>query len=243
MFKQLAMVAFAATLSFSTAHAAVVSTVIDDYQDNTIGLGSFGSETLLDSSFAGSVSSITGQVMNFSDFADTRDIELTRTNGSDFDASTKIDNQTLIMNAGVGVKNTTVVSYYNAAGFDFLSAGTPPGFTPTFEGFILELLSIDNQGGMDIKLELTDTNGQISFEEQAINSPDSVLFESSAFTIGNPSLNMGSISQLVLTFSGGLGTDTSVDFSGYGYIPEPAPLALLGIGLVGIIFSRRRKVL
>lgn len=198
--------------------ATQASYIIDDFSVDTDLITAPGSKT--------------SPLGSSSDFSQTRVLSIIENPEGPTDASVIVFGGGLGISTGVGVQSDTTSEYSNGPGFDF--SGTETGGGSIFDAFVFELNSID-QGGIDMTLTVDGVSST-----QFVNTPGDIIFAHSLFG------DVSDVNAITLFVHNNLEVDATIDsFGSFGSratsVPEPAPLALLAAGFVGIALGRRRK--
>ena len=171
-----------------------------------------------------------------SDFSNTRTIDVS-SSGDLGTAAAKVIDGELQTIADPGVTGNSTFTYTNVAGFDMTLGRS---YEPKFEGFIFGLKTIDHDTrGVDISLTIEDIDGNNATVTQFAGRDEIglILFSKTEFS----SINLTEIKDIVILIHNQLEVDATFEFFEYGFIPEPAILALFSAGLFGIGFVRRNK--
>ena len=212
-------------LSLNTAYAVLVEGVvfIDNLTKNTVG------ESPIFNPGKVFISEETTPLDESSDFSSTRIIDVLSSSDLGTAAAKVIDGELQTI-ADPGASGDFTFTYANATGFD-LTLGR--AYEPKFEGFVIGLKSID-QGGVDIGLTI---DGKTV--SQFVNTVGLALFSKKDFV--DQGVDLSSVHEIIIDIHNNLEVDATFEFFEYGFIPEPATLALFGAGLFGVGFVRRKK--
>ena len=228
--KLLLIAAAATSMSFN----ALSNGLIDDFIDPTPGAIC---TSVSESSSTGSCAhnSALGEILG-----GEREIELTwdsfEGSGTAGEAKVTIGQGALNLSNDTGVKSTMVVTYDGTVANPMDEDLTWGGMTDTFA---IDLEVLDIVDGFDATITVTDTGGG-SFT-YVIPAAPSVAPVTAFVPYSNfMGVDFSTVSSLVFTVVSSL-PSLDLGVTAIRKVPEPATVAIMGLGLLGLGFMRRRK--
>lgn len=157
-------------------------------------------------------------------------------------------NEDLILGGASGYLNFNapgVPAYAPTLSINYSGLGVPSDFTNLGDSFVVGFAGTDNSnaGDFDLKITVSTLGGTLVVDKPILGSDYStsgqLALAFSEFTGTGTFTAVTNIFMQVITEAGS-SLDMNVDY--FGVVPAPSTIGLLGITLVGLSLSRRRRV-
>ncbi|MCD4825246.1 MAG: PEP-CTERM sorting domain-containing protein [Phycisphaerae bacterium] len=153
-----------------------------------------------------------------------------------YSINASLDGQASMYSAGSALTGIWLLryGYTSGGGEDDLAIDLTGGGTNT--GILFNIHSADSSYDLAVKLTDTDSNHTVTKNLSTNTSPHTVFFDFDDFT----NIDETDVDQIDITLTGTTDGDYRFNLVS-GNTPEPATMALLGVGSLALLFRRRRR--